>query len=407
MSTGTIPPGGLPVEAARIVPRAASTRGPLDPPGQAGQPHHYDCLDAVRAIACSVVVIVHIFFLDDHVFAGTTDQWSGAGWPKPLWPVFYLLDRAGPAVWIFFSMSGFVLAQRSLAGRSLTYRIYVLRRLTRLAVPSIITSMFALTLYVLSVDHPVHGIAADVAALGWNRVPATALLAQELLPLAAWHVTNIPLWTVIYELRISLVFPILLWAPRRLGLPGVGLSLGGLLVLYLLTHETKLPAAFVDDLGPTAAIGVVVLAGAGIAFRMDQIRPVARRLGRLGLGAVIIGGLAVASLPGSDRFDTRGILFSGLACSVTLAATLCSPGIAAFARRRAVRWLSRISFSLYLVHWPVMIFMVRISDGVLPHLAALLVAAGLSLGIAELGYRFVEAPSLYLSRRFGRAAPVV
>ena len=68
----------------------------------------------------------------------------------------------------------------------------------------------------------------------------------------------------------------------------------------------------------------------------------------------------------------------------------------------AAQWLGRVSFSLYLVHLPIILAAVTLLRSVsLPLALAVSVAA--SLVAAELFYRYVEQPAHRLSTAAGRA----
>ena len=77
-------------------------------------------------------------------------------------------------------------------------------------------------------------------------------------------------------------------------------------------------------------------------------------------------------------------------------------------RCRPCRWLGRISFSIYLIHLPVLLLMGKIitpTHILLPPTAVALIRAGvvfaLVLPLSALSYRWIEIPGQSLPRRFG------
>ena len=62
-------------------------------------------------------------------------------------------------------------------------------------------------------------------------------------------------------------------------------------------------------------------------------------------------------------------------------------------------WLGRVSYSLYLIHVPVLLVTVHGLHGLLPLEALLLLAIPLALLAAEAMNRWVEQPSIALARR--------
>lgn len=71
-----------------------------------------------------------------------------------------------------------------------------------------------------------------------------------------------------------------------------------------------------------------------------------------------------------------------------------------FLRARVSRWLGRISFSLYLVHVPIITACCLLLANVIPIEAAVLVGAILSLLGAQLAYASVEANARKLGKYF-------
>ncbi len=78
----------------------------------------------------------------------------------------------------------------------------------------------------------------------------------------------------------------------------------------------------------------------------------------------------------------------------------CRP-VASWAGRRSLQWLGRISFSLYLIHEPIVVSLDRLLPGDNPW-EVLLIALPLSLLVAAGFYRLVEAPSLRVARWAGQ-----
>jgi peptidoglycan/LPS O-acetylase OafA/YrhL len=98
--------------------------------------------------------------------------------------------------------------------------------------------------------------------------------------------------------------------------------------------------------------------------------------------------------------------------ALILAAATNHARIGATLERRTMRWLGEISYSIYLVHWPVFIAMALIvgaahgtelakTPSKLEAMALLGVALPAILGLATLTYRYVEVPSRrWLTSRF-------
>jgi peptidoglycan/LPS O-acetylase OafA/YrhL len=63
------------------------------------------------------------------------------------------------------------------------------------------------------------------------------------------------------------------------------------------------------------------------------------------------------------------------------------------------RWLGRVSFSLYLCHVPVLLFLLHTLDQAIPPVAIVLLMPALALGCAAVLRRVIEEPSQQLGKR--------
>lgn len=116
--------------------------------------------------------------------------------------------------------------------------------------------------------------------------------------------------------------------------------------------------------------------------------------------------------PASLLHTSIGYPLAAVGCAAFLVATLhASEGGARFLLNRGLIYLGRISYGLYVYHWPVLLiakmfclFLVRAAW--LPHslwfarLAFLLTAALLTFIAAAASYHWLEAPFLRLKGRF-------
>ena len=90
---------------------------------------------------------------------------------------------------------------------------------------------------------------------------------------------------------------------------------------------------------------------------------------------------------------------AGLGALLLVALSLSDRRAAAVLAGRLPLWLGRISYSLYLVHLPILLATVHLLRGRLPLLVELALAVTVSLAAAEILHRAVERPSMWLGRR--------
>ncbi len=297
----------------------------------------------------------------------------------------------GSMVMLFFVISGFCVHVAQ-AGRDepLGLGRYFRRRVGRIYPPYLVVAL-------------VCGVAA-VAGAGSLGLPATdwALVGRTLAMVQNYSAegsggqlpTNPALWSLPVEMELYLAYPLLLWAARRFGW---GAASAGVLVLTL--AATWLRAGGIGWLtGNFAFYWAVWSAGAWLAERW--------RGGTLRPPPAWCGGLAIVFLAAALRatHTGRGAGWEHLGYGAFYAwavwLLLARPewwarlpaGVA-----RALGGLGRISYSLYLVHFPLFVALgaawLAIAGAKPASLLVPLAATALAVPVAAWFYRWVEAPS--------------
>ena len=329
-------------------------------------------IDAMRGIAVLAVFIYHL-----------NEAWLPGGF-------------AG--VDIFFVISGYVVTG-SIIGHSTEtpwqqLSGFYLRRIRRI-LPNLLASVGVTSLGIALLVPPTEtrSLFGDAvkALYGWsnNRFAAKATdyfgLDSNLNPLS--HT-----WSLGVEEQFYLIFPLLLLligVSRKRALPILlGLSLASLGLSLWWTQEAPILAFF---LMPSRFWEL----SAGSVLLLAQLRGFGGHLNRLWLrlGGYGLMLLAVLKTSAQQWFPAPGALVAVLATLLLLQA-----GYGATSQRFLPwRWLERalvacglLSYSLYLWHWPVLVFL-RWTWGI-DRAWLYLVAIGLSFGLAWLAYVLIEQP---------------
>ena len=337
-------------------------------------------VDVLKALASQLIVWHHLAFygpMSDAVHPHATDL------------VDWLYEHARLAVQVFLVVGGF-LAARSLFPRadahllSLTARdglSLVWRRYVRLGRPYVAALVIAIVCAWLArwlVDHPSNPEPAGLFQILANATMLQDVLGAEALSAGVWYVA---IDLQLYALMVGLCMAA--GAVARLGPPGgpvlmaaiIGLALASLLWINL---QADL------DMWAPYFFGAY---GLGIAAHWISVQP------RKGRWIALLGLVVLAALAWEWR---SRILVAGLT-ALLLAA--CSA--AEFARRWAatitVSFLARISYGVFLIHYPVLLvvgaLVQRLCPGE-PAVAAfgLLATWLLSLAGGALLHRWIEAP---------------
>jgi peptidoglycan/LPS O-acetylase OafA/YrhL len=102
----------------------------------------------------------------------------------------------------------------------------------------------------------------------------------------------------------------------------------------------------------------------------------------------------------SHSFDyAKKDAFYDLGAAFVIVLALEIPKIRAFLEGKVPQWLGRISYSLYLIHVPLMLVLFPVLLGRMSFALASLAVIAASLGAASVMYISVEAPSIRLGHR--------
>jgi peptidoglycan/LPS O-acetylase OafA/YrhL len=351
-------------------------------------------LDAMRGIACLLVVLHHLWqTLPD----AATAPWAGLlGFGLGMTPLEALRTGRAP-VMFFFVLSGYVLSLPLLRGGGGGYPVYALRRICRIWLPFAAAVLFSALLLRLVGNAPVEA-SRWFHQESWTEAPSAAGILAHLLMLGTADAVglNNVMWSLVHELRISLVFPLVVLAARLPLLPTsalmVGIQLGADAALLAgghplrpyhgtdLAHSFLITAHFL----PAFLLGAVLARhGALLLGRLDALPRIVRLL-------LWPGALSMLTF----RVDAVSSAGAGLLILLVLRSAAAQRGLTT----RPLDWLGRVSFSLYLIHLPLLLVGVRLFSGLLPLPAILGGVFILALIAAEAMHRWVETPSIALGR---------
>lgn len=299
---------------------------------------------------------------------------------------------------VFFVISGYlittIIAEEHAAGRFSIVRFY--ERRARRILPALFLVMTACLPFAWRWMLP-----AELADFGRSLVAVVLFVSNILFwrtsgyfDLAAESKPLLHTWSLGVEEQFYLVFPLVIAVAWRFGIKRLALGLGLAAAIslaasaWLLDHDAL--ASFF--LLPTRAWELLagsllaLLAGTRYAGRMPPAA--ANVLAALGLVAILVPVFVFDTM---TRFPGFAALLPVMGTVLVLA--FASPATLAgrLLALRPMLWVGAISYSAYLWHQPLFAFarLMR-ADPPPPWLFGLLLLA--ALGLAQLSYRFVEAP---------------
>ena len=353
-------------------------------------PDRLEYLDSLRGIAAILVVLHHIY--------QTAPFWSGFVRFSP----FRLLLNGRSSVIFFFVLSGFVLAYGLLRGDQPTRFVkFALRRLARIYVPYLVAGLIAIGAMIVLSPSMLPDTAVTFNEMWQSPIDwKTALGHLGLIGTNEANSINTPSWSLVYELRISLLIPALCFFASRsfclfLGLSSSAYILNEIVMARLALSPVPYGATgvaenFLFTVHFAAYFVVGLLLAKAATVRADWLY---NMQGRQKTVLILIGGPLLFVFR-----DAAGAI--GAAIVIILA--INSSAFQTFLRKPILLWLGRISFSLYLTHTIVLQIVVRLLHGYVPLSLSLVATLILIFPIAALFFQFVEMPAIQLSRWIGR-----
>lgn len=361
-------------------------------------------LDALRGIAALLVVACHcmlVWPLFSAAYFGPSDgtsRWADALTYSPL----HLFWGGQEEVVLFFVLSGFALALPYLAGRASGYGAYLVKRFFRLYIPYIAAVALAWGLVVAVAPSALPGLSPWFHR-SWLQ-PLTAAVAVDHLLVrgsAQYNFLDGPIWSLVHEIRISLVFPLLMLLVQRL--PALGTAglvaafyLGGGALLrdpWTLAH---VPVTYLVTVQYTAFF----VLGAGLAAHRAALTAWIGGLGRWPLAALAVGALFLFNIRWNlPAFEKGTDFLTALGAGMLVLLALGVPRLRTALESPGLRWLGRVSYSLYLTHMLVLLTLVHTLGRVLPLPLVVALVPPTALLVAHLAFRLIEAPSRAWGRR--------
>jgi peptidoglycan/LPS O-acetylase OafA/YrhL len=352
-------------------------------------------LEGLRAVAVGLVLLYH------------------ANLPK--------LHGGFVGVDVFFVLSGFLITGLILRELRATGRIdlpqFYARRARRLLPAAAVALAGTLVLSVILLPPlRIPDVAGDAAAASLYvsnmrfALQATDYLASEVAPSPLLH-----FWSLGVEEQFYLFWPALLlavatlggrlrggFADRRLVLAVVAVTAVSFLVSLVLTSVAQ-PWAFFSLPARAWELGLGAMLALG-ATRLAE-------LPRMAAGVLVAVGLALVALSGfvleqSTPFPGTAALLPTVGAAFVIAGGAAGAGTmpVRLLTLAPMRFLGRISYSLYLWHWPILVLPAAAIEGTLP-LIARLALVGVSIAVATASQRWVEDPirhGRFVGRKVGR-----
>ena len=259
------------------------------------------------------------------------------------------------AVHLFFVLSGFCLAgSAERATRFVDLAQFYIRRVMRIHPPY----MFALAVawlasFLYDTSQGGAALSSYIVKRANVHLSLSELLPYFLYPNAAEHQLG-PAWTLTVEMNFSFLLPLMVWIARR----------SHWSVLLLLSA-----AAMTQRHWPYSHLDYAIFFSMGIALYQERegLGRLADRLPRLATPFIVATGLFIFISPWTFDFvfdpgfieSREGWIASALGGAIILFCAIVFPSVSRFLSSPPLVYGGRISYSFYLLHYPVMILCSR------------------------------------------------
>lgn len=357
----------------------------------------YEELDSIRGISSLIVMIGH------HLMIFSVFQNYSYEDNKPF--VMYLLKETparlifssgNESVIIFFVLSGFVL-YKSIQKNYDSYGTFLLKRISRIYIPYIVAISIAILCQTTMSKYGISNL-SEWFNRSWTIESSLSLIAQHILLIGKYNTDayNGVIWSLVHEMRISIIFPLVMMVCLRKTLRYSLLSLFSFsicsVVILFLFHSSLTLTSYALTLHYT----VLFLLGALVAkYKNNLIVFYSNRIKNEKIAWFLLAVLIymyeglIGEINLLNNFIFRDYAVAISACLFVILSLSVST-LSSLLRNKYLLYLGKISYSLYLYHIISLFSLVYMLHEIFPLPIVLILSLILSFILAIISYLFVE-----------------
>ncbi|WP_160726052.1 acyltransferase family protein [Bacillus sp. USDA818B3_A] len=363
----------------------------------------YHELDSLRGLAAISVFIGHIYLIfNSSLFSNLLFEFGP----------FRFLIAGSEAVTLFFVLSGFVLSLPFLANnKKINYLDYVIKRICRIYIPYIAALLFSIVAWEIFYTKKVVSL-SNWFNVNWSTKPDFQVIKQHLILIDTFssNLNNV-VWSLVHEMRISLIFPILLAILIKVSYKK-GILLAIFLSLISVVYCTILnPTYYGTEIYVSIHCCSMFVIGALLAKYREVIFFRVSFINRKYKKVIFILGI-IFYLYAHPSFLLNLIIndfnpfyrsvidswFTTIGAALLIILAISSNSVSRVLNNKFINQIGKISYSLYLSHLAVLLGCIHFLNKQLPIWLIVVIAIILTFLVSNIMYYTVEKPSIKLGK---------
>lgn len=368
----------------------------------------YEELDSLRGIAAIIVFISHLlsifpYLASDNIVAKLLKY-------TPLKIIFF---SGHESVIFFFILSGFVLSIPFYSSNTFNYSSYLIRRVCRIYIPYLVAIILG---FVLETNISRGGISelTDFFNKLWTTPVNLSLILDHLLFLGSFNTDSINtvVWSLVHEMRISIIFPILMYLVLRLDFRInilIALCLSSTSYILNIVFPTQYSETFTTNYFYSLHYAGMFIIGALLAQNRDSLITIIRSRSKRQksmlafIAPLIYCFFHIPSFIYPSNWDSNIRLISNdwitvLGASLILLLALSVKKISKLLLNRGIVYLGKISYSLYLYHILILFSLVYILNNIIPLWSIAILSICITFIVSTISYYLIELHSIRLGK---------
>lgn len=362
----------------------------------------FEELDSLRGLAAIAVILSHLALVLPSIYL--IEKLKNT----PL----HIFWAGHEAVILFFILSGYVLSLPYLNNKTPKYKAFFTKRVCRIYLPYIVSISIGILCMGMFAHNKIPELSKWFNDIWANPVPLREIIDHIIMlgNFKSYAINNI-IWSLVHEMRISIIFPIIMFIVIKLNWKTsivVGLSCS---LVYFLTwiislklfkyNITEYDTSYILTLH---YVGFFIL-GSLLAKHKQHLHDAYVKITTIKRISFLVIGLLAYTYTWWFMPNVFYLHFSfindwmiAIGCSVIILSSLNSTRLKILLLLRPIQFTGKISYSLYLFHMIILIVMINAFYGKMPINLILGISFILSFIIASVAYYIVEIPSIKLGK---------